>query len=116
MDYLFDISIIIITYNPIWDKLVKTLDSSSIVQKKISFEVIVCDDGSDIKFKEELQKYFSVKSFKEYKLIFHDRNNGTVSNFYSGLKLASGKYTKVISPGDYFTETEALGSDPMNKI
>ncbi|MBR4343610.1 MAG: hypothetical protein IKP88_13065 [Lachnospiraceae bacterium] len=59
-------------------------------------------------FRVNLQKYFSVKNFKEYKLIFHDRNNGTVSNFYSGLNLAKGKYTKVISPGDYLTHETIL--------
>ncbi len=105
--YIFDITIIVITYNSKWFDLIRTLNSI-ISQRKISFEIIVCDDGSEKKYNERLVEYFSGKKFELYTLIFHPYNRGTVSNCYSGLKMAKGKYTKIISPGDFFTNDTVL--------
>lgn len=101
-----DISVVIIIYNPILEKLYKTLDSV-ITQKGISFEVIICDDGSESSFKEELEEYFIGKQFRSFVLVFNE-HHGTVSNYLSGLKKANGKYTKVISPGDYLVNENIL--------
>lgn len=97
---MIDISVIVVTYNPELSKLYKTLDSI-ICQKGISFEIILCDDGSKVRFDDEIYRYFSTRNFVLYEMVFHDRNEGTVSNYFSGLEKAKGKYTKLISPGDY---------------
>ncbi len=102
-----NISVIVITYNPDLHKLYQTLDSI-IVQRGISFEMIVCDDGSQFKFEKELREYFLSKGFENYTLILHDNNHGTVVNFLSGLEKARGKYVKVISPGDYLVDPGIL--------
>ena len=101
-----DISVVVIIYNPVLEKLYKTLDSV-IVQKGINFEVIVCDDGSEYSANKELEEYFTDKQFSSFTLVFND-HNGTVSNFCSGLERAKGKYTKVISPGDYLINENIL--------
>jgi len=101
------ISVIVITYNQEITKLIKTLDSI-VTQQGIDFEIIICDDGSRKQYKEELKSYFSQKSFYNYNLVFHKQNAGTVSNYYSGLQVAKGEYTKLISPGDCLTEKNTL--------
>ena len=106
-NYDFDVSVIVIMYNSDKRKLFQTLDSI-LVQINISFEVIICDDGSKIRLDKEILSYFSTKYFNAYSLIFHDLNNGTVSNCCSGLEKAKGKYTKIISPGDSFANESAL--------
>ena len=40
------------------------------------------------------------KCFSNYKLISHEHNNDTVLFFLDGLKNCSGRYIKLISPGD----------------
>lgn len=102
-----EVSVIVITYNQDLKRLFKTLDSI-IRQEGISFEILVCDDGSDIRFEKELDQYFFSKHFDDYALFFHDHNEGTVSNYYSGLTKARGKYSKLLSPGDYFAGRDTL--------
>ncbi len=104
---IVDVSVIVITFNPVLKKLYKTLDSV-VCQKGIRFEIIVCDDGSQIRFEKELRNYFLMKGLSAYRLIFHDSNKGTVKNYYSGLEQANGTYSKVISPGDFFTDENIL--------
>lgn len=105
--YETEISVIVVVYNSDLHKLYETLDSI-IMQKGISYEVIICDDGSERPLKNELKEYFRVKEFSLYSLIFHETNMGTVANFYSGLEKAKGRYSKVISPGDYFADEYTL--------
>ena len=105
--YTFDVSIIVIMYDPDPDKLYQTLDSI-LIQRNIRYEIIICDDGSRNRLEQELLSYFSKKSFNLYSLVFNDTNHGTVSNYCSGLEKARGRYSKVISPGDYFTDENIL--------
>ena len=101
------VSVIVITYNQPLSKLLKTLDSI-IMQEGVSFEVIVCDDGSRINYERELIWYFTLKNFSQYTLLFHDKNRGTVINYYSGLEKARGEYSKLISPGDCLAGRQTL--------
>lgn len=101
------VSVIVIVFNQVFSKLIKTLDSI-IKQDGISFEIIICDDGSTNQYGDELRRYFSLKSFYDYTLVFHTINEGTVSNYLSGLEIARGKYSKLISPGDCLTERHTL--------
>ena len=101
------VSVIVITYNQDLKKLLRTLDSI-VIQEGIPFEVIICDDGSEKTYEKELESYFSLKGFASYRLVFHEKNEGTVSNYYSGLEMARGEYSKLISPGDYLSEKHTL--------
>lgn len=102
-----EVSVIVVTYNQEWNKLVKTLESI-VVQEDIAFEVLVCDDGSEKQFGNELTQFFTENGFVNYKLIFHDYNEGTVSNYYSGLLAARGKYSKLLGAGDYLAGRKTL--------
>lgn len=104
-----EVSVIVITYNQKLSKLIKTLDSI-VIQEGISFEIIICDDGSKVQYEKEIKDYFSSKNFRRYTLILHDHNEGTVSNYLSGLNVAKGEYSKLISPGDYFSEKGILAN------
>ena len=42
---MIQVSIIVLTYNSDWKKLCKTIKSAA-SQKKIDFEIVVCDDGT----------------------------------------------------------------------
>ena len=101
------VSVIVITYNQDLNKLLRTLDSI-VIQEGIPFEVIICDDGSEKTYDKELESYFSLKCFASYRLVFREKNEGTVSNYYSGLEMARGEYSKLISPGDYLSERHTL--------
>lgn len=101
----YDISIIMATYNPVWEKCAFTLESV-IGQKNVDLELIVVDDGSTDNLFNKFEDYFINKGFRNYHLIDHSINQGTVKNYYDGVKAASGKYIKLISPGDaLFNET-----------
>lgn len=101
------VSVIVITCNQDLYKLLKTLDSI-VIQEGISFEVIICDDGSERKYEQELKNYFTIRNFNHYSLVFHDNHKGTVSNYLSGLEKALGEYSKLLSPGDCLTESHTL--------
>lgn len=94
-----EISVIMATYNPSWEKCVFTLDSI-LGQKGICFELIVADDGSKDNLFERFNSYLKEKGFSDYKLIPHEKNQGTVRNFYDAISIAKGEYIKLISPGD----------------
>ena len=102
-----DVSVVVIMFNPVLNKVYQTLDSI-MMQKGITYEVIICDDGSQRRYEREMYEYFAQKHFYSYTLLFHEHNHGTVANYLSGLERARGKYTKVISPGDRLTEENTL--------
>ena len=99
------ISVVMGTFNPSWDKCKFTLDSI-IAQKDVEIELIVTDDGSSDNLFSRFEDYFITTGFSNYKLISHESNQGTVKNYYDGIKAAKGEYVKLISPGDaLFNET-----------
>lgn len=94
------ITILIASYNPDKSKLFKTI-KSVLIQDKLTYEIVIADDGSVHDYFEEIKQFFYDKNFRNYKLIKNPNNIGTVRNIYSGIKMASGQYVKLISPGDY---------------
>ena len=102
-----DVTVIMATYNPVWEKCVFTIDSI-IGQKDTSIELIVVDDGSSENLFDRFTSYLDDKGFENYKLIDHTNNQGTVKNYYDGLLAASGKYIKLISPGDALYNEQTL--------
>lgn len=102
-----DVTVVVASYNPVWEKLQRTL-CSIIFQKNINIEIIIVDDGSEHNLFENIKDLFENYNFKEYRLIDSDINQGTCMNSFRGMKIAKGKYIKFISPGDYLYEDKTL--------
>lgn len=103
----FDVSVVVLTYYPDRLKLLSTL-KSVLMQKQVSFEILIADDGSDNFFKEDIETTMKEYNFKDYKIIDHSENQGTVMNFYDAVKESQGKIIKPISPGDYLHDSKTL--------
>lgn len=102
-----DITILVVTYNPDQIKLYRTL-YSALRQKKISYEIIVTDDGSDFFDANGIEEYLLNRGFSDFSIISSETNLGTVKNLQKGLHAAKGRYVYSISPGDYFFGDSAL--------
>ncbi len=104
-----EISIIILTYNASWEKLKSTIDSA-LAQNNIDMEIIVADDGSENSLQDCVERYLLSKDLSkfDYQLITNAVNQGTVKNAISGLSVAKGKYSKLISPGDKLLQSDTL--------
>ena len=103
----FDFSVIVLTYQPEKLKLLSTLHSI-VLQKNARFEVIITDDCSPNFFEEDIHNFMQRHGFNHYKIIAHEHNQGTVKNFLDGVRAATGKYIKGISPGDYLYDENTL--------
>lgn len=102
-----EVTVVVATYNPIWDKLRRTL-CSVILQRNINIEIIVVDDGSENNFFDNIKALFYNYNFHKYTLMDSNSNKGTCINILRGIKAAKGKYLKCISPGDYLYKEETL--------
>ena len=109
MNDSIDVSVVVATYNPVISKLEMTL-MSIIRQKNISFEIIIADDGSEKFPKEWLDDFFISHNFDRYSYSLLIKNEGTCINVYKALSKCSGKYLKLISPGDLLYNYETLSS------
>lgn len=95
----FDVSALVLTYYPDYSKLFDTVNSI-LCQKNVSIQIVISDDGTkDFKY-DQLKKFFEEKQNCEYEIVRSSKNCGTVANVANGLKKCTGKYTKLISPGD----------------
>lgn len=103
----FFVSVLVVNYNPDWKKLKFTL-SSIIAQRGIDIEIVIADDGSENSRKKEIMDFFRNKKFANYKLVFNEKNNGTVHNVISGLKACNAKWVKGLGPGDALLGRECL--------
>lgn len=101
----YSVSVIIASYNPAWEKLRKTVNSI-LLQKDISYELIICDDGSETNYFDRLKAILNGKC--SYKLFSAKQNAGTVKNVFKGVEAAEGKYIKMISPGDFLYDELCL--------
>lgn len=95
----YRVSVLLVTYNSDWEKTKLTLNSI-VMQKNISFEIVVSDDGSKNNNYELIKSFFEDIDFKEYVFVHNENNVGTIKNILRTLNVASGQYIKVISPGD----------------
>lgn len=101
-----DFSVLVLSYNSDYDKMLRTIDSV-LKQKKVTFEIIVCDDASEKNYFSELEKYLSEQNV-DFKLLTGEHNVGTVRNILRGLKDARGIYTKLIGVGDMLYAEDTL--------
>ena len=100
-------SVLLVTYNSELSDIFKTL-TSIINQEFEHFEIVLSDDGSeDNKFKQ-IEEFMKEHKFFNYKMVGHDKNQGTVKNLISGLENCSGKYVRDFGPGDMFYTKDSL--------
>lgn len=104
---MLDVSVIVLTYYPDWEKLVGTL-KSVMAQQNISYEIIIADDGTQDFPLEKIRDFFEKKCFVNYQFSILEKNKGTCVNVHEALKIAKGSYVKLISPGDYLYEEKTL--------
>lgn len=93
------VSIIVLSYNPIWRKMYSTLHSA-VCQSGIDFEIIVADDGSREDYRENVERFFHEQAWNQYLFIKAEKNQGTVKNIVAALQQATGEYIYLTSPGD----------------
>lgn len=103
----YSFSILVITYNPIWEKLKLTLDAI-VNQTFTDYELIIADDGSENNLEDDITLYLKNKKVKNFLHIKNSINQGTVKNIISGLEHCKGKYVKCFGPGDYFADNNSL--------
>ena len=101
------VTVLVASYNPSWEKMRATL-ASVLMQTEIYHELIIVDDGSRKDLFQEIIDYLEMNAFKEYRLIKNMQNVGTIQNILSGVKIAKGKYLKLLSPGDCLFNTNVL--------
>ena len=104
---MFDISVIICCYNPDLEKFKKTI-FSIINQQKVSIQIVISDDGSNIKYKDQIVNWCNRNNIKNIFYNFLTKNVGTVKNILAAVKCCDSKYVKVISPGDYLFDVNTL--------
>lgn len=104
----YDFSVIVLCYNPKLDSLIQTI-TSVIKQENVTFEIIICDDGSKIEYEDKIKDWISLNKINiPIKYIFKKNNQGTIINYLNGINVAKGKYIKPISPGDYLFNNNTL--------
>lgn len=101
------VTVLVVTYNPSWEKLRRTL-FSILLQENIKIQIIIADDGSENNYFEDIEKLFLGFDFNEYILLPSSENRGICENFYRGVVLARGEFIKGISPGDYLYDENTL--------
>lgn len=104
-----DISVIIPIYNSRIDDILVTLESI-VKQNGITYEIILCDDGSSNNQESEIKNFFLVEKDVEYNLILNKKNKGTVQNVISALERARGEFIKIIAPGDMLYKENTLAN------
>ena len=98
---IFDFSIIVLCYNPDYQSLMNTI-SSIFNQKEVTFELVICDDGSSFDYEQKLKDDIQhIWGDAPVKYVFNKQNGGTIRNYLSGIRMSKGEYIKPISPGDY---------------
>ncbi len=105
---MFQVSVLVVTYNPDLQKLLLTLQAA-VTQKNVDFEIILSDDGSpeDNHF-SEAENFFKKVGFTNYQLLENPVNMGTVKNCISAITVANGEYIFTTSPGDVLFDETAL--------
>ena len=99
MDMKYDVSVIILTYNPSLKSLITTL-ISILKQKECSFQIIISDDGSKANYFDIIEQIFKYYSFEDYILLPHNKNGGTVKNLFDSIGYCEAEYVKYIGQGD----------------
>ena len=103
----YDVSALIVTYQPDYIKTVMTINSF-LLQKNVRLQIVIADDGSDVDHFSKLEAFFLRHHFLDFVFVKNANNVGTVKNIASGLEKCSGEYIKTLSPGDYIYNENTL--------
>lgn len=93
-----DVSIIILNYNT-WKVTDECIKSVTKYTKKVSFEIILVDNGSEEKFKCQ-----SANRRTKVKIIRNSRNLGFAGGNNCGLKVAKGRYVLLLNSDTLFIQ------------
>ena len=104
---MISISVVVLTFNPVFEKIIKTLDSI-LCQKSVNLQIVISDDGSRNNYFTEIKKYMEEKSFSDYIFLESKENMGTVKNLKRAVEVCKYEYVKDISPGDYLASDSIL--------
>lgn len=96
---VFEVAVLIATYQPDWNKLHATL-RSVLEQCGVKVQIVIADDGSVNNHFDKIKDYLKKCNFDDYTLIENKENKGTVANVLNGLYAVKANYVKIISPGD----------------
>lgn len=107
MEKPFSVAVVILTYNPNYDSLRQSLNSV-ITQVGIDFEIVITDDGSKEDIFEWLEGYFNTVQFRNYKIVLHEHNQGTVKNYLDGVEVTNAKYIRGLGQGDMLYDNNVL--------
>ncbi len=102
-----DIAIVVVTYNSDLEKTIRTL-SSIVLQREVSVELVVCDDGSTQNNFSAIRSFFERLDYQIFQLIASNSNVGTVSNCLRGLEVVKSDIVMTLSPGDYLYSSYTL--------
>ncbi len=103
------VTIVILTYKNfqyIWDAI-----DSVYCQDYPNIQLIISDDGSDKFPKIEIERYLrdkKSKNVRNYKIIHHEQNIGTVKNLNIAYGKADGEFVYPLSNDDIFTTSEIV--------
>lgn len=96
MEQEIQVSVVLLTYEPKWEKLEPTI-RSILCQQEVQMEVIVGDDGSKNDLFDRVEPMLSGVAHRLHKC---PQNVGTLRNVLEALYCAKGEYVYLISPGD----------------
>lgn len=105
----YQISLLVLTYNPDYRKLLATI-KSGLIQENVELQIVVADDGSEYFDPIQIVEFFEQNDFHSYVITSLKSNGGTVKNLVNGLQYCKGEYTKLISPGDLLNGSDCLNS------
>ena len=106
MEQEIQVSVILLTYEPKWEKLERTA-RSILRQTGIETEIVVGDDGSKNDLFPRLEALLRSGGAR-YTLHKCPRNVGTLRNALEALYRAKGEYVYLISPGDLLFDSRTL--------
>lgn len=100
------LTIIVVQYEPNWEKMERTL-LSIVQQSDQNFELVIADDGSKKNLFQKARKWLESRGRHAVYLAL-DQNRGTVWNLWNAVSHASGKWVYSISPGDYLYDSATV--------
>ena len=69
-EYEYEVSVVILTYHPDWNKLRQTV-LSAVFQMDVHREIVIADDGSKDNCRKQLEELFEELQFPDYRLVMN---------------------------------------------
>lgn len=98
----YELSVLILTYEQSEEKTLMTV-ASAMGQRGVDLQIVLSDDGSLKPCLHICKEFMEKAGFKDYKILYHAQNEGTVANLNDALEVADGDFIKSLGPGDCFS-------------